>query len=308
MTIAEKLKIIQSLSGLTQEKLAKKLGVSFVTFNSWINRKSKPRRKAEEDINNLYFKYTDQKTIPDDPLSAKKQIILRKSKEHKNILREIMKNPDTYDQFMLSFTYHTNRIEGSTLTEDETRAILFDNVALPNKNIIEQLEVKNHQAAWRYLLDYFTGYTSGISENLILKLHSILMNGIKDDAGFYRKHPVRIVGAYVPTANYLKVPELMKKIVKNINRKNKDIINHVAKTHSQFEQVHPFSDGNGRIGRLIIQRMLLLKNFPPAIIKQDKKRLYNSCLRKSQLKEDFIPLEDFICDSVFEGFKILERF
>jgi len=307
MTIAEKLRIIQSLSGLTQEKSAKELGVSFVTFNSWINGRSKPHRKAEENINNLYFKYTGQKTIPDDPLSAKKQIILKKSKEHKNILRKIMKNPDIYDQFMLSFTYHTNRIEGSTLTEDETRAILFDNVALPNKDIIEQLEVKNHQAAWRYLLDYLAGLTSDISEKLILKLHSILMNGIKDDAGFYRKHSVRIVGAYIPTANYLKVSQLIKKIIKDINRQNKDIISHITKTHSRFEQVHPFSDGNGRIGRLIIQGMLLLKNFPPAIIKQDKKRIYNFCLRKSQLKEDFIPLEDFICDSVLEGFKILER-
>ena len=307
MTIAEKLRIIQSLSGLTQEKLAKELGVSFVTFNSWINDRSKPHKKTEKNINNLYFKYTGQKTIPDNSLSAKKQIILKKSKEHKDILRKIMKNPDIYDQFMLSFTYHTNRIEGSTLTEDETRAILFDNVALPNKNIIEQLEVKNHQAAWRYLLDYLVGPTSDISEKLILKLHSILMNGIKDDAGLYRKHSVRIVGAYIPTANYLKAPELMKKTVKDINRQKRDIIGQIAKIHSQFEQIHPFSDGNGRIGRLIMQGMLLLKNFPPAIIKQNKKRLYNSCLRKSQLEEDFIPLEDFICDAVLEGLKILER-
>jgi len=308
MTIAEKLKIIQSLSGLTQEKLAKKLGVSFVTFNSWINKRSKPHRKSEGNINNLYFKYTGQKIVPDDPLSAKKQIILRKSKEHKNILREIVKSPDIYDQFMLSFTYHTNRIEGNTLTEDETKAILFDNVALSNKNIIEQLEVKNHQTAWRYLLDCLTKSAFSISENLILKLHGILINSIKDDAGSYRKHQVRIVGSYVPTANYLKVSQSMKKIVKDINRQNKDIISQIAKTHSQFEQVHPFSDGNGRIGRLIIQGTLLLKNFPPAIIKQDKKRLYNSYLKKSQLKEDFVPLEDFICDSVLEGFKILERF
>jgi len=307
MTIAERLKIIQNLSGLTQEKLAKKLGVSFVTFNSWINGKSKPRRKAEKNINNLYFKHTAQKSIPDDPLSAKKQIILDKSKRHRNILTEIIKNPDIYDQFTLSFTYHTNRIEGSTLTEDETRAILFDNIALPNKDIVEQLEVKNHQAAWRYLLNYLAGPPSNINEKLILKLHSILMNGIKDDAGSYRKHRVRIVGAYVPTASYLKVPRLMKKMVKNINRQNKDIIIHVAGAHSRFEQIHPFSDGNGRVGRLILQGMLLLKNLPPAIIKQEKKRVYHSCLRKSQLKEDFIPLESFICDSVLEGFKILER-
>ncbi len=308
MTTSEKLKIIQSISGLTQEKLAKNLGVSFVTFNSWINDRSKPHKKTEKNINSLYFKYTGQKTIPDNSLSARKQIIVKKSKEYKNILKEIMKNPDIYDQFMLSFTYHTNRIEGSALTEDETRAILFDNVALPNKDIIEQLEAKNHQTAWRYLLNYLTKPPVNINENLILKLHSILMNGIKDDAGFYRKHSVRIVGSYIPTANYLKVPQLMKKIIKEINQPNRDIINQITKTHSQFEQVHPFSDGNGRIGRLIIQGMLLIKNLPPAIIKQEKKRFYNSCLRKSQLKQDFVSLEDFICDAVLEGFKILERF
>ena len=304
MNTSEKLKIIQSISGLTQEKLAKKFGVSFATFNSWINKRSRPHRRSENNIDNLYFEYTDQKVILDDPLIAKKQIILSKSKKHKNILKEIVENPDIYDQFMLSFTYNTNRIEGSTLTEDETKSILFDNIALPNKDIIEQLEVKNHQTAWRYLLNRFPIL---IDEKLILRLHNILMNSIRDDAGYYREHSVRIVGSYVPTANHLKVPELMKKTIKDINRKESDIISHVSKIHSQFEQVHPFSDGNGRIGRLIIQAMLLLKNLPPAIIKQEKKRLYNSCLNRSQLKQDFIPLEGFICDSILEGFKILER-
>jgi len=307
MTVAEKLKIIQNLSSLTQETLAKKLGVSFVTLNNWINEKSKPRRKAEENINCLYSELTGQKEIPEDPLKAKRQIISDKSKKYKNILKEIVKNPDIYDQFVLSLTYHTNKIEGSTLTEDETKAILFDNIALPNKDIIEQLEVKNHQTTWQYLLNYFLKNTFKIDETLILKLHSILMNSIKSDAGFYRKHAVRIVGAYVPTANYLKVPRLMKQLIKDINYSRKDIISHVVVIHSRFEQIHPFSDGNGRIGRLIIQAMLLRKNLSPAIIKQKKKRVYDSYLRKSQLKEDFMPLESFICDAILEGFKILER-
>lgn len=307
MNIVDKLKIIKNLSGLTQEELAKKLGVSFATLNSWINERSRPRGKAESNINNLYFKYTGQKFILDDPLTAKKQIILSKSRKHKNILKEILKNPDIYDQFMLSFTYNTNRIEGSTLTEAETKAILFDNIALSNKSIIEQSEVKNHQAAWRYLLNYLNESKFKIDEKLILKLHSILMNSIRDDAGSYRNHSVRIVGTHIPTANYLKLPQLMKKIIRDINRKEKDIIDRVAKIHSQFEQIHPFSDGNGRIGRLIIQAMLLSKNLSPAIIKQEKKRLYNSCLNKAQLKKDFIPLEEFICDSILEGLKILER-
>ena len=80
MIIQDKLNIIQNLSGLTQDRLAEKLGVSFATFNSWINGKSKPRRKAEKNINSLYSFLAGQKDIPGDPLKAKKQIILNKSK------------------------------------------------------------------------------------------------------------------------------------------------------------------------------------------------------------------------------------
>jgi len=307
MTIKDKLIIIKNLSSLTQEKLAEKFGVSFATLNSWINGKSKPRRKAEENINKLYLICAGQKNITKDPLKAKKQIISNKSKKHRNILKEIIKNSDIYNQFLLSLTYHSNKIEGSTLTEDETMAIMFDNVSLPNKNIIEQLEVKNHQAALQYLLKYLSSPSFRINEAFILKLHGILMNGIKNDAGSYRNHGVRILGAYVPTANYLRVSRLMKEIIKDINHKNSDTVAHIANIHSRFEQIHPFSDGNGRIGRLIMNAMLLRNNLPPAIIEQKKKRSYNNCLKRAQLNEDFVPLENLLCDSVIEGFKILER-
>jgi len=307
MTIKDKLIIIKNLSSLTQEELAEMLGVSFATLNSWINGKSKPRRKAEENINKLYFTYTGQKNIIKDPLKAKKQIILNKSKKHRNILKEIVKNSDIYDQFLLSLTYHSNKIEGSTLTEDETMAIMFDNVSLPNKDIIEQLEVKNHQAVLQYLLKYLLSASLKINEAFILRLHSILINGIKNDAGSYRSHGVRIVGTYVPTANYLKVPKLMKEIIKDINHKNSDTVAHIANIHSRFEQIHPFSDGSGRIGRLLMHAMLLRNNLPPVVIEQKKKRSYNNCLKRAQFNEDFIPLENLLCDSIIEGFKILER-
>ena len=307
MTTQEKLKIIQNLSELPQEKLAEKLGVSFATLNSWINGKSKPRRKAGDRINNFYSFLTGQKRTLEDPLQEKKRIILDKSKKHRNILKEMLKNSDIKDQFLLSLTYHSNKIEGSTLTENETMAIMFDNVSLPNKSIIEQLGVKNHQTALEYLLKSLLSASFKINEAFILRLHSILMNGMKDDAGFYRNHGVRIVGTHVPTANYLKVPDLMRGVIKDINRKSNDIIAKIASVHSRFEQIHPFSDGNGRIGRLLVHAMLLKNNLPPAIIEQKKKRLYNNCLQKAQLAEDFLPLENFLCDSVIKGFNVLER-
>jgi len=306
MSISQKLQLILDLSGLTQEKAAQKLGVSFATLNSWLNKRSVPRRKAEEKINELYREYTGQKIVPADILQAKKQIIETKSKKYKNVLKKIIAQPDVYDYFMLSLTYNTNRIEGSTLTEPETAAILFDNVALPNKNFIEQLEVKNHQTAWQYLLKYLS-HSHKIDEALILKLHGILMNGIRQDAGMYRRQAVRIVGANVPTANYLKVPVLMAELAKDIKSKPKDVIAHIALIHSRFERIHPFSDGNGRIGRLIIQAMMLRKNIPPTIIKQEHRQLYFSYLNKAQQKNDASLLEDFICNAVLESFKIVER-
>ena len=112
MTIRQKLQLIQKISGLTQEKLAGQMGVSFPTFNSWINGRSLPRRNARERIDALYREYTGQKVVPDNVLRAKKQIIARKSRQSKNILRQILKQPDLADQFVLSLTYHTNRIEG----------------------------------------------------------------------------------------------------------------------------------------------------------------------------------------------------
>ena len=78
MTIKDRLKIIQNISGMTQDELAKKFGVSFVTLNSWINGKSKPRAQGENSIDKLYFEYTGHKNILEDPLKAKKQIILDK--------------------------------------------------------------------------------------------------------------------------------------------------------------------------------------------------------------------------------------
>ncbi len=305
MKIYQKLQIIQKLSKLTQTQLANKLNVSFPTINSWINQKSIPHTKKAKSINTLYFKYTGQKNIPKDHLTAKKDIIVRKSKKIGNIIKKIKDRPDIYDQFILSLTYNTNSIEGSTLTENDTAAILFENATLKNKKLVEHLEAKNHQSALEYLFNEIKKNFK-ITEDFILKLHQILMNSIRPDAGIYRNHGVRIVGANVPTANYIRVPGLMREIVAEINKLPKDVISHISVIHSKFEQIHPFSDGNGRIGRLITTAMLLKEDLPPAIIKKEQKRHYYKYLQKAQQKNEYDLLEDFICDSILNSFEILE--
>lgn len=306
MTIRQKLEIIQKMLGLTQTELAEKFGVSFVAFNSWWTSKSTPRPKMQTAIDMLFLEVTGQKVIPTDQLSAKKFILNRKSSAHKNVIAEILGNPDICDQFILKLTYHSNSIEGSTLTEPDTAAILFDNAALPDKSLTEQLEAKNHQTALNHLFGYVSR-RQRIDESLVLKLHSILMNGIQPDAGSYRRHAVRITGVNLPTANYLRMPDLMPKVLSDARRSTKDIIGLSASIHSRFEQIHPFSDGNGRIGRLLVNAMLLNANFAPAIIHQGQKQLYYTYLYNAQAKNDQSQLEDFFCDAVMDGFRILER-
>lgn len=301
-----KLKIIKQITGLTQEKLADKLGVSFVTLNSWINNRSTPRQNHQKLIDDLYLKSTGQKIIPQSELQAKKQIVISKSNKYKSVLDHILKNKDIYDELMLQVTYNTNSIEGSTLTQAETAAILFNNKSLPNKTLVEQLEAKNHHTAFKFLLDWLKKDES-INEKLILKLHSILMNGIIDNAGVYRNHSVRIVGVNVPTTNYVKITEQMNNLIRELNKKTGDVILKTTLTHSKFEQIHPFSDGNGRVGRLLIQAMLLKQNIAPAIIKQEERGIYLKFLNKSQIEDDQTPLEDFLCNAILLGLSLINR-
>ena len=111
----------------------------------------------------------------------------------------------------------------------------------------------------------------------------------------------------MPTANHLKVPELISKLMLRLKKPKQDIVSLSTKIHSEFEQIHPFSDGNGRIGRLLINAMLLEKNIAPAVISQNQKQLYYTFLHKAQTKDDYSQLENFLCDAITDGFKILER-
>src|SRR3989338_10470275 len=99
MKIQEKLELILKLSGLTQQELAGRLGVTFAALNRWINAKAVPRPKAQEKIDELYKEYSGEKQIPETVIEAKKSLILKKQKDHPNVIKEILDNPDIRDQF-----------------------------------------------------------------------------------------------------------------------------------------------------------------------------------------------------------------
>jgi len=308
MTVAQKLHRIQKYSGRTQEELARDLDVSFPTFNSWVNGKSQPRTKAVEKINFLYLEYLGDTSIGKDVLEKQIIKLQQLQQQFPNPFSLIMSRKDIYDEFLLSMTYHTNSIEGSTFNEPEVRAVLFDDVTIPNKSFREHQEVKNHQGALGFAMRWVRDNNGTVDQKLIKHIHQILMNGLMHNAGEYRTHSVRIAGARVPTSNHMSIENHMSKFINTLNKLQKDTssqIEHVAQTHARFEQIHPFSDGNGRVGRLLMNIISFKYGMAPVLVRKEKKQAYYTYLKESQVKNNNIPLTSYIFDALFEGYKLL---
>jgi Fic family protein len=303
MNIEEKLKKI-IISGYTQQKISIELGVSFATVNSWINSKSVPRKKHIEKISSFYEYIFGLDDISEEQVNEKFNKIIKL--KDKNLFKDIIKNKELLNLLILKVTYNTNSIEGSTLTEYDTDEIIFSKKVLKKHSLVEHLEAKNHKDAFIFCMELVK--KKKVLKSDILEMHRILMSGILDNAGFFRNHPVRILGSGVPTANFLKIDDLIEYLVKKMNTKFsiETSIKSIAKFHAEFEKIHPFSDGNGRIGRLLMLVFSLKNNLPPVVILKERKKAYYKYLREAQLKDNNIFLEDFIFDSILEGAKILK--
>jgi Fic family protein len=301
----EKLEEIMQMGGLTQVSLAQKLGVSFPTINSWLHEKSFPRDTASKKIDILLEEYTSKNMVNAKALKIKIDSILNKANIYQNNLDTLFERRDLYEDMISKLTYHSDGIEGSTLTLKETASIIFKNINIPNKNLIEQIEAKNHKSALIYLFEHMKSKYV-VDESLLKRLHEILMNSILDNAGAYRYHPVRIVGSKTITANYMKIPDLMKELFKEFECSELDVISKASIFHGKFETIHPFPDGNGRVGRLILNAMLIKENIIPVIINQQKKYQYYSCLEKGFETDEYEHLIDFITNSINDTYAEFE--
>ena len=170
MNYSKQLRAILDASGWTQEELAKQLGVSFVTINSWINARAKPRKRALESIRILYFDVLGDNSLDVGYLEELKEKIKLLSIK----LSQITENKEVFDKLVLHLTYHTNVIEGSTMTLDDTREVLFENRVLTNRTQIEQAEARNHKAALVWLLGALQSKSFVIDDSLIKGHHVIL--------------------------------------------------------------------------------------------------------------------------------------
>ncbi len=309
MTVKQKLIRIQKYSGKTQEELARDLGVSFPTLNSWINGRSEPREKAIDKIEFLYTEYLGDTSIGSNVLEEKAKKLIDLQKQFRDPFTLILSRKDIYDDLLISLTYHTNSIEGSTFNEPDVRAVLFDDVTIPKKTVREHQEAKNHQGALGFVMRWVRDNNGKIDQKLIKQVHQILMNGIMHNAGEYRTHSVRIAGANVPTSNHMSISKHMTKLVKELNKIESaalEKVQHIAQLHARFEQIHPFSDGNGRVGRLLMVILAFRYKLAPVIIRREKKQTYYTYLEESQTRNNHIPLTSFIFDGLFEGYNLLK--
>ena len=182
------------------------------------------------------------------------------------------------EEISISFTYNTNAIEGSKITLEEAREIIHDKMA-PNKPLRDVKETEAHSKVFLEMLKE----KIRISEEILLKWHKEIFSETKQDiAGKYRDYIVR-VGSYL-APDWQEVEKLMKGLIDFIN-KDLDKINPVelsAKAHYAFEKIHPFGDGNGRIGRLLMNYILWHAGYPMLIIEYKKRKSYYKALQKDE--------------------------
>ncbi len=180
------------------------------------------------------------------------------------------------EEFLIEYTYNSNAIEGNTLTLQET-ALVLEGVTIDKKPLKDHLEAVGHRDAFLYVQDLVKNNVP-FSESIIKQIHTLVLMDRPDDRGVYRRIPVRIMGAYHVPPDPILVPGQMEKLVAEFTGDKKlHPLKRAALFHLKFEGIHPFVDGNGRTGRLIMNLMLMQAGYPPINVKySDRKRYYEA--------------------------------
>ena len=227
------------------------------------------------------------------PETAEKPERTNKSIEKKPTLLQILRREDRlrtkggiYHKIQVELTYNSNHIEGSRLTEDQTRYIYETNTIGALKKyegirVDDVVETANHFRCIDYIIE---NANRRLSEHMIKKLHFILKNGTSDSledwfvVGDYKKMPNEVGGQETTVPE--DVPAAMKKLLKKYRARKLLDLHDLLAFHYEFEKIHPFQDGNGRVGRLILFKECLRLNIVPFIIDEDLKMFYYCGLKE----------------------------
>ena len=280
--------------GITRSDLTKELGISSRTIAK-IGRGEKLSRVVMEKLCG-YFSCTAAELcseVSDNPILQ----TLREEKAAKI-------SGGLYHELQVRMTYNSNHIEGSRLTEDQTRLIFETNTldAGDGVPVDDILETVHHFRAIDYVIDCADDM---LTEEIIKELHFILKHDTKDSTldwfavGEYKKRP-NVVGGR-ETTKPKDVPAQMKALLDAYNAKREVTINDIIAFHAEFEMIHPFQDGNGRVGRLIALKECLRFNIVPFLIEDSKKTFYYRGLSEWETEKGWLT------DTCLDGQDIFKR-
>ena len=212
------------------------------------------------------------------------------------------------EDFMVEYTYNSNAIEGNTLTLRETDMVL-KGLTVGQKPLKDHIEAVSHKEAFYFILD-LVKEKRDLSESIIKQIHFLVLGDKKDDRGVYRKVPVRIMGAsHEPVQPYLIEP-MMESLLIDYKSSQDNLIKKLAKFHIEFEAIHPFIDGNGRTGRLLVNLELMKNGYPPIDIKFTDRIKYYDAFEEYHKKNNIKAMENlfasYVNERLDEYIKILE--
>ncbi len=207
-----------------------------------------------------------------------------------------------HENLEINYTYNTNAIEGNTLTLKETQLVIREGITIGGKSLSEHLEAKNHPAAITYIENLAS---KPLTEADILELHRILFSGFCEGAGSYRNGQVYIEGRDLMPPPAFEVPQLIADLLDWLQKNPEELrpVELAAIFHHRFVAIHPFDDGNGRIGRLLMNLALVKKGYPLTVIRtMDKRRYYASLIKADNGNP--APLVNFVARCVEQSLDI----
>lgn len=202
------------------------------------------------------------------------------------------------EEFIVEYTYNSNAIEGNTLTLRETDLVLRG-ITIDKKPLKDHIEAAGHKEAFEYVSELVKNNVP-LSESIIKQIHFLVLADKKYDRGVYRKIPVRIMGAYhEPVQPYLIEPKMVQLLI-DYKESKEHIITKLARFHIEFEAIHPFIDGNGRTGRLLVNLELMKAGYPPIDIKYIDRFAYYKAFDEYHTNHNLSAMENLFAKYINE--------